>query len=140
MAAFALIRNPYAKSDPRFGGEEFRVQAIVMLVTVAVSTAAWLAVTFLTKPEEDEKLAAFYQRVQPGGAGWRALAHRCGLAEPPADSGTSPFLLWGLGVVLVYSALFGIGKLVFGEVPLGVGLLAVAVAAFVVIIRNIDRR
>ncbi len=140
MAAFRLIQNPYAKTDSRFGGEEFRVQAIVMLVTVVVSTVAWLAVTFLTRPETDEKLAAFYERVQPGGRGWRAVALRCGLAESPAESGTSPFLLWALGVVLVYSALFGLGKLVFGEIPLGLGLLAVAVAAFVVIIRNIDRR
>ena len=137
-AAFVLIRNPYAKGDPRFGGEEFRIQAIVMLVTVVVSTAAWLAVTFLTKPESDEKLAAFHQRVLPGGAGWRSFARRKGLAE--AEGGGTALLLWGLGIVLVYSALFGIGKLVFGELPLGLALLGLAVLAFVVIVRNMERR
>jgi Na+/proline symporter len=139
-AAFTLIRNPFPRTDSRFGGEEFRIQAIVMLVTVVVSTVTWLAVTFLTKPESDEKLASFYERVQPGGPGWRALARRCGLAESPAAEGTPPLLLWGLGVVLVYATLFGIGKLVFGEIPLGLALLGLSAAVFFVIIRTMDHR
>ena len=36
-----------------------------MLITVAVSTVVWLAVTFMTRPEPDAKLEAFYQRVRP---------------------------------------------------------------------------
>ena len=39
-------------------------------VTVVVSTLVWLSVTFLTRPEPDEKLRAFYERVRPGGPGW----------------------------------------------------------------------
>ncbi len=136
--AFALLRNPYAKTDPRFGGEEFRVQAVVMLLTVAVSTVAWVAVTFLTKPESDEKLAAFHERVRPGGPGWRRFAGKAG-AVPANSTEASPLLQWILGVVLVYTTLFGIGKLVFGETGAGLALLAAGAAAFVTIIRKIGR-
>jgi hypothetical protein len=42
-------------------------------------------------------------------------------------------------VVLVYTTLFGIGKLVFGETGAGLALLAAGAAAFVTIIRKIGR-
>ena len=35
--------------------------AWLMIITVAVTTAAWLAVTFLTSPEPHQTLVAFYQ-------------------------------------------------------------------------------
>ncbi len=49
------------------------------------------------------------------------------------------FLNWALGIVLVYTALFGIGKIVFGRLPEGFTLLAVAIVAFVLIMRNLGR-
>ncbi len=38
---------------------------------VAATTAAWIVVTFATKPTDAETLSRFYRRVHPGGAGWR---------------------------------------------------------------------
>jgi hypothetical protein len=40
------------------------------------------------------------------------------------------------GIVAVYSSLFGIGKIVFGEVGTGVGLLILALIAFTWIARS----
>jgi UPF0716 family protein affecting phage T7 exclusion len=37
---------------------------------------------------------------------------------------------WAAGVIAVYAALFGIGKVIFGEWALGLLLLAIAVGAF----------
>jgi hypothetical protein len=49
------------------------------------------------------------------------------------------FLNWGLGILLVYTALFGIGKIVFGRLLTGFELLDVAAVAFVLIMWNLRR-
>jgi hypothetical protein len=43
---------------------------------------------------------------------------------------------WLAGIAAVYSSLFGIGKLVFGDVGTGLALLAVAAVAFAWIARS----
>ena len=79
-----------------------------MLVTVALTTIAWLAVTWLTPPEPDATLQAFYRRVRPHGRGWAPIAAAVGLPAASASLG-GELLNALLGCVLVYSALFGVG-------------------------------
>ena len=133
LSAFALVPSG---SGP---GAAFEQQAIVMLVTVAATSAVWLAVTFLTAPEPDATLDAFYRRVRPGGPGWARVSERLGFGREPIPGGALAFVNWILGIVLVYTALFGIGKIVFGERGSGLALLAVAAAAFASIMRNLRR-
>ncbi len=106
------------------------VQTYVMLVTVVVSTAVWLTVTFLTKPEPDTKLDAFYQKVRPGGPGWRRVSERLGYGDESIPGGALAWTNWVAGIVAVYATLFGIGKLVFGEYLAGIIMLVVAAVAF----------
>jgi Na+/proline symporter len=110
--------------------------AWVMLVTVAVSTVVWLAVTFLTRPEPDAVLDAFYRRVRPGGPGWRTVSTRLGFGRESIPGGRLAWTNWIAGIVAVYGTLFGIGKLVFGEVSSGFILLGIAGAAFAWIARS----
>ena len=111
------------------------VQTYVMLITVAVSTVVWLTVTFLTKPEPDAKLEAFYQRVRPGGPGWRRTAAALGYAGESIPGGALAWTNWLAGLIAVYASLFGIGKLIFGETATGVIMLVVAALAFAWIAR-----
>ena len=111
------------------------VQTYVMLITVAVSTVVWLTVTFLTKPEPDAKLEAFYQRVRPGGPGWRRTAAALGYAGESIPGGALAWTNWLAGLIAVYASLFGIGKLIFGETMTGVIMLVVAALAFAWIAR-----
>ena len=68
------------------------------------TTVTWLAVTFMTKPESDETLGAFYARVRPTGPGWRAVAERTGIA--PQGPGLGVRLRdWALGCVMIHAAL-----------------------------------
>ena len=134
LIAFKTIPQRFAAGDPR-------ADSIVMLVTVAVSTIAWVTVTFLTQPEPDSVLESFYRRVRPGGNGWRRVAERAGFGAEGIEGGIIPWTNWIAGIVAVYSSLFGIGKLIFGQTVSALILFAVAAAAFVWIsrsFRNID--
>jgi SSS family solute:Na+ symporter len=122
----------WRSSDPR----EF---AWLVLVTVGLSTGAWLAVTWLTPPEPEETLLAFYRRVRPSAALWAPIARLAPDVVPVRDA-LRNLVDWAAGCVLVYSVLFGVGKLIFGETALGLGLLAVGAAAGWVIYRDLTRR
>jgi Na+/proline symporter len=85
---------------------------------VAATTVVWVGVTFLTKPVERAKLQEFFRRAHPGGVGWKRIART--VPEVAGDSGFGWLLLcWGAGVALVYCMLFGIGKLILGEIAWG---------------------
>ena len=114
--------------------------AYLMLVTVAITTIVWVAVTMLTQPEPKEKLIAFYRRVRPEGPGWNQIAAEAGLSEAHAQGRLSlQFVNWILGCALIYGSLFGIGKLIFKEWATGSLYLLVAIVAGWLISRNLSR-
>jgi Na+/proline symporter len=116
-----------------------RDYALVMLLTVGVTTAAWIAATLLTRPESDAVLERFYQRVRPGGPGWRAVATRLGFLGDPIPGGALSWVNWVAGWLAIYAALFGVGQLLVGSALAGVALLAAAAALFALIARNLGR-
>ncbi len=111
--------------------------AWIMLATVGASTVVWLVVTFLTPPEDEEVLRAFYLRVRPGGPGWRRVSGSLGLGGEPLDGGPLNWTNWVAGVVSVYASLFGVGRLIFGEVGIGLSFLALSTVCFLWIGRNL---
>ncbi len=110
-----------------------------MLITVAASTLVWLAATWLTPPEPEETLLAFYRRVRPSASLWGPIAARAADVAPTRD-GLRNLADWAAGCVLVYASLFGVGKIIFGEAGLGFGMLAVAAGAGWLIYRDLGRR
>jgi solute:Na+ symporter, SSS family len=135
-ASFIVSLIAIATIPPRFAPGDPNADAWVMLVTVAASTVVWLSVTFLTQPESPAVLDSFYRRVRPGGPGWAAVSERLGYGRESIPGGALNWTNWIAGVVAVYATLFGIGKLVFGDLGAGLGLLAVAAAAFAWIARG----
>jgi SSS family solute:Na+ symporter len=130
IASFVVsvsIMNPI---QSRFTPGDLRADAWVMLITVAVSTLVWVTVTYLTKPEPDSVLEAFYQRVRPGGPGWRRVSERLGYGREGIPGGALAWTNWIAGVVAVYTSLFGIGKLIFGHYVHGIALLLVSALSF----------
>jgi SSS family solute:Na+ symporter len=93
-------------------------------------------VTFATKPEPERVLEAFYRRVRPGGPGWAVVSERIGFGRESIPGGALAWTNWIAGIVAVYSSLFGIGKLVLGNLVPGLVMLAIAVAAFSWIARS----
>ena len=113
--------------------------AYLMMITVGLTTAAWLAATFLTAPESQETLVAFYRRTRPSRTGWGPVARLAPDVKPAAD-GLDNLLCWLCGCVMIYGSLFGIGKIVLRETATGAGMLAVAAVAGGVIYWNLTRR
>ncbi len=131
VATIAILTIP-----PRFAAGDPNADAVVMLVTVGVTTVVWLTVTFLTAPEPDAVLESFYRRVRPGGPGWARVSTAAGFGVEPIPGGALAWTNWLAGVVAVYTTLFGIGKCVLGEWTNGLVLLLVAGAAFAWIARS----
>jgi SSS family solute:Na+ symporter len=109
--------------------------AWIMIITVTITTVVWLSVTFLTKPEPMDKLVEFYRRVRPSKAGWGPVAKVAGPVETADDAGAG-LVDWLLGCGLIYTSLFGTGKLILGEPVMGSGLLALAAAAAYLLYRR----
>jgi Na+/proline symporter len=113
--------------------------AWIMMVTVAVTTAVWLLVTFLTPPESSETLVAFYRRTHPSLGGWRPVAKLAPEVKPSRD-GLGNLLDWISGCALIYCTLFGIGKLLLKDYASSAILLAISVVAGIVIYRDLSHR
>ena len=130
VASFLVSITAIAAFKGRFPAGDLRADAWVMLTTVLVSTIIWVSVTFMTAPEPESKLESFYQRVRPGGPGWRRISDRLGYGGESIPGGALAWTNWLAGIVAVYASLFGIGKLIFGETMTGLIMLVVAAVAF----------
>jgi solute:Na+ symporter, SSS family len=113
--------------------------AYIVLITVAVTTAVWLAVTFLTQPEPKEVLLAFYRRVRPSASLWGPIATEATDIIPRKD-GLFNLMDWLCGVAMIYAFLFGVGKIIFGQVLIGLGMLAVGLVFGAVIYADLNKR
>jgi len=113
--------------------------AWIMIVTVTVTTAVWLSVTFLTQPETKETLVAFYRRTHPSAAGWRPIAELAPEVRPSTD-GLANLLDWICGCALIYGVLFGAGKLLLKDFAMGSILLAIGILAGAIIYWDLSRR
>ena len=111
--------------------------AKIMLITVAITTVVWIVVTFATPPESMSTLTSFYKAVRPPGALWRPIA-KLVPDVAPGISVTRNFRDWIAGCVLIYGALFGIGKLLLKEPVAGV-YLGLAFIAALIIYRDLSR-
>jgi Na+/proline symporter len=101
-----------------------------LVAGVAVTSAGWLTVTFLTRPAEAETLRRFHELIQPLGPGWRGAGLETKSDHPGSDSMSAAFLAWFLGCVVIYGAVFGTGYALYGRGGLAtVCLLAAAAAA-----------
>jgi len=99
----------------------------------------WLAVTFLTAPEPMDKLLSFYRLVRPAPALWKPVA-RMAPDVPPSQDLAYNLLDWLAGCVLIYGALFGIGKIILKDYGLGFLFLGIGLAAGAVIYWDLSRR
>jgi solute:Na+ symporter, SSS family len=114
-------------------------EAMIMLITVGITTFVWLLVTFVTSPESNETLVNFYRRTAPGKLGWAPIAALAPEVKPRQD-GLSNLMDWICGCILIYGVLFGVGKVLLGEMALGLGMIAVGLVAGAAIYMDLTHR
>ena len=123
----ALIGRPQP-----FSGSDPVIFAKTTLCTTGITTLVWVAVTLFTAAEPNDTLIRFYTKVRPQITGWQPIAKLAGEVQVTRDLGSN-LLSWILGCVLIYSALFSIGKLCFGFYLEGLLLAVLAIASALVI-------
>ncbi|MGH8021729.1 MAG: sodium:solute symporter family protein [Opitutaceae bacterium] len=107
----------------------------VLIITVGLTTIAWIAVTLSTRPAEEAVLRRFCRKVRPGGPGWAAVRRRAEQdGKPlPGSSGRwdvpTSLVCAGLGCIMVYSALFATGQWIYGNIVSALVLTALAAGA-----------
>jgi Na+/proline symporter len=133
LIAMQIVPGYFTAGDPR-------IDSVILLVTVAASTVVWVTVTFATQPETEAVLTAFYRRVRPGGPGWARISQGAGYGREPMAGGALAWTNWVAGVAAVYSSLFAIGKLLFGEYLTFAIFAAIALLSFAWIGRSLRDR
>jgi len=108
--------------ESAFSGSSTVVFAKTALATTVMTTGVWVAVTLLTQPESERILLSFYRKVRPQVTGWRSIARLAPEVEETRGAGRDLWR-WALGCGMVYSALFGVGKLLLQQPGLGIVLL-----------------
>lgn len=106
-----------------------------LLIGVGITTASWLLVTFLTAPEKDEVLLAFYRKVRPAAYGWNNLLKR--YPNEVVEPGRLPMEIGLMLVasVMVYSALFATGYWIYGNTLPAVITTVIAIMGGVIVFR-----
>ncbi|AYN65999.1 Na+:solute symporter [Euzebyella marina] len=107
---------------------------------VIVTSAIWLAATFLTQPESKETLRAFYKRIQPGGPGWNKVVNE---AKADGEKIAKDNEKWSvpqgitamiLGCILIYTIMFSTGYWIYGRTTPAIILTVIAIiSAFLLI-------
>jgi SSS family solute:Na+ symporter len=116
---------------------------VALLLTVGVTTVCWLATAYIAPQTEMATLMAFYKKVKPAGPGWEPIRKAAGLTKEEArEAGDNlPLALvgWTAGCAAIWSGLFMVGKVLYGQVVWATALAAVFVASGSVLIWVVNR-
>jgi len=105
---------------------------------VSITTIVWISVTYLTKPTDELTLFNFYKRIHPGGILWKKISDK--IPDVKSDKGFAKmFVNWLVGVILVYSILFGTGSLIFGDIGKFFLYMFFALISIIIITLNLSK-
>ncbi len=88
-----------------------------LMLSVGMTTAIWLSVTFLTRPTERTVLEKFVIAIRPSGGGWNAIKR--GMTEVSAHASdhrlSQQLFMVFASTVMVYGILIGTGYALYGR-------------------------
>ena len=115
-----------------------------LLITVATTTACWVATAFVGPQTDPRVLLEFYRKVRPFGPGWRPIRMAAGMTQVQAwerhENIPLSLLGWVVGCTVIWSGLFMVGNFLYGRNGAALLLLATFVvsgAGLVVIINKL---
>jgi Na+/proline symporter len=102
-------------------------------IAVLGTTIIWLVVTFFTRPTDKEVLQEFYDKIRPGGPGWKPYGN---------DSQQEDFSIIKQGILamisacfMVYGILIGVGYILYAKYSSGLIALGISLLCGIIIIR-----
>jgi Na+/proline symporter len=113
---------------------------VALLVTIAITTIAWVATAYLGPATDRDVLIAFYRKVRPPGPGWepiRSAAGASAAAGAAADNIPLALLGWVSGCAMIWSALFTVGNVLYMRPTAALLVGAVFVVSAFVLVRVI---
>jgi len=120
--------------------------AYELLFSVGVTTLAWVAVTFMTRPTDSKTLIDFYKLIKPHDLGWKPVIEK-GLAtnkltaqEITTGKLPSELLAMFAGIFMVYSLLFSTGHIIYGNGMMALIGIAIAAVSFLLLRSSWMRR
>jgi hypothetical protein len=110
-----------------------------LIYTVPIALGVWLTVTMLTKPVDENILLAFYQRVHPGGTGWKRISDKLAIDYRSRSLFKKQNFVAALcGIIAVYSMLFGFGNIFIGNKWIGMLLFIVMFVCIYIVLKNLS--
>jgi Na+/proline symporter len=106
---------------------------VELLLSVAITTAGWVIVTFATRPTQRTTLIHFYKLIKPHSLGWKPVLQQ-GISEgsihqQEVTTGRLPRELMAMfmSIFLVYSALAATGFWLYGNISYAVALTGLSI-------------
>lgn len=107
-----------------------------LIYSVSITTIGWLIVTFMTQPEKDEVLLAFYRKVTPASVGWKKVLDRYPAEKEVKGTLGKEIGLMITGTFMVYAALFSTGFFIYGKMIPGFIAAVIALTGGFIIISS----
>jgi SSS family solute:Na+ symporter len=120
-----------------------------LVIGVAITTIAWVAATLLYSPPSekaldqelsvnDQTLIRFVELIKPYPMGWKKFLEKTGRTDliDQCEGGFSKSILkMVLGTLAIYSLLFGIGSILYGNMLAGVILLSISLIGAYILLK-----
>ena len=110
-----------------------------LIIGVAITSAVWITVTFLTRPTDKKVLSQFYALIQPHRLGWKPIVSQMdtsGFAHPTTRISQELISIF-MGCIGIYCLLFGVGYLLYGEMLMAGITIAISALCFIIINRTL---
>ncbi|MFA6633789.1 MAG: Na+:solute symporter, partial [Kiritimatiellia bacterium] len=117
-----------------------------LVIGIIVTTVAWVGVTLLTRPVDDQTLFRFCTLIRAGGPGWKKIeARAASLGTPIAQSHEawpvpSGLLCMSLACCAVYAVMFAVGSGLYGYAVRSACLAGVAVIATITLFKVLSAK
>jgi Na+/proline symporter len=114
-----------------------------LMITIAITTICWVLAAYLAPQTDRQTLIDFYTKVRPAGPGWEAIRRETGISKEEAvrtgDSMPMALIGWVSGCMVIWSALFTVGNILYGRWGNAAGLGLVFVISGLALINVVNK-
>lgn len=109
-----------------------------LILTILFTTICWVSASFVSPQTDIKTLVDFYKKVRPFGPGWKKIKIEAGVTEEEQSESKNNIPLgmlgWVSGCIMIWSALFTVGNILYGRYELaGILFIVFAISTFVIV-------